>query len=436
MLSREDNELICRVGPGTPMGAVFRRYWVPACLSSQLPKNDSDPLRLRLLGEALVAFRDTNGAVGLLDEFCPHRRASLALGRVEDSGIRCLYHGWKFGVDGRVQDTPNYCGPKFKDRVKARSYAVYEAAGMVWAYLGPPDKKPPPPNYAFMNVPDTHRTAVRINVKCNYLQLAEGGFDSSHVGVLHSNMARPGWISKEFTANPDVLNPAALAVDDNAPDLELENTDFGFYYSAFRTPGEAGGESGRTNVRVVPFIMPSTRIIPSPVTGFTVFETPMDDESTSTYIVVSGEVPIERAKILTILGLDDPRFYSEKDGNWHQTWDTNMGQDRSRMTENWSGLGGVQQEDAAMSLSMGAIVDRTEEHLVPADLAVVSLRRILMSAAKAVAAGGDPLGANTNLSDVRAVDRTVSDGKAWRKLCPGHWIRGGASRGEKAGEPA
>jgi phthalate 4,5-dioxygenase oxygenase subunit len=436
MLSREDNELICRVGPGTPMGAVFRRYWVPACLSSQLPKKDSDPLRLRLLGESLVAFRDSNGAVGLLDELCPHRRASLALGRVEECGIRCLYHGWKFGVDGRVQDTPNYAGPKFKDRVKARSYPVYEAAGIVWAYMGPPETKPPLPRYAFMDFPETHRAAIRMNVKCNYLQLAEGGFDSSHVGVLHSNMARPGWISKAFTPNPDVLNPAALAVEDNAPELELEPTDFGFYYSAFRAAGKDASGNERTNVRVVPFIMPSTRIIPSPVTGFTVFETPMDDESTSTYIVVAGDVPIERSKVLTILGLEDPRFYSEKDCSWHQSWDTNMGQDRSRMNESWSGLGGVQQEDAAMSLSMGPMVDRTEEHLVPADLAVVSLRRILMNAAKVVAAGGAPVGANADLSDVRAVDRTVSVGTSWRELCPGHWVRGAASRGEKAGEPA
>lgn len=436
MLSREDNELVCRIGPRTPMGDVFRRYWVPACLSSQLPKNDSDPLRLRLLGESLVAFRDSNGAVGLLDELCPHRRASLALGRVEDCGIRCLYHGWKFGVDGRVQDTPNYEGPKFKDRVKARSYPVHEAAGILWAYMGPPEKMPPPPRYAFMDVPDTHRVVFRINVKCNYLQLAEGGFDSSHVGILHSNMARPGWMAKEFTPNPDVLNPAALAVDDNAPGLELEPTDFGFYYSAVRIAGKDASGIERMNVRVVPFIMPSTRIIPSPATGFTVFETPMDDESTSTYIIVSADVPIERSKIRTILGLDDPRFYSEIDCNWHQSWDSNMGQNRSGMKENWSGLGGVQQEDAAMSLSMGPIVDRTEEHLVPADLAVVSLRRILISAAKAVAAAGDPVGANTDLSDVRAVDRTVSADSSWRELCPGHWVRSGAARGEKAGEPA
>jgi len=418
------------------MGEVFRRFWIPACLSSQLPRNDSDPLRLRLLGERLVAFRDTNGAVGLLDELCPHRRASLALGRVEECGIRCLYHGWKFGVDGRIQDTPNYEGPKFKERVKAKAYPVREAAGIVWTYMGPPDKQPPFPHYAFMDAPETQRTVVRMNVRCNYLQLAEGGFDSSHVGILHSNMARPGWLTRSFTPNPDVLNPAALAVEDNAPDLDLESTDFGFYYSAFRSAGVDEHGRERTNVRVVPFIMPSTRIIPSPVAAFTVFETPMDDETTSTYIVVAAEVPIERPKILKILGVDDPRFYDEKTCNWNQTWDDNMGQDRARMSENWSGLNGVQQEDAAMSLSMGPIVDRTEEHLVPADLAVVTVRRMLMAAARAVTAGGDPIGVSADLRDVRALDRTMTMGESWKNLCPGHWLKGGASRGETASEPA
>jgi phenylpropionate dioxygenase-like ring-hydroxylating dioxygenase large terminal subunit len=412
------------------MGAMFRRYWVPACLSSQLPHTDSDPLRVRLLGESLVAFRDSKGAVGLLDEFCPHRRASLALGRVEECGLRCLYHGWKFAVDGRIQDTPNYSGPKFNERVKAKSYPVREEAGIVWTYMGPSDKQPPFQRYGFMDAPATHRTALRMNVRCNYLQLAEGGFDSSHVGILHSNMARPGWLSKSFTPNPDVLNPAALAVEDNAPELDIEPTDFGFYYSAFRSTGH----DDRTNVRVVPFIMPSTRIIPSPATEFTVFETPMDDESTSTYIIVSGEVPIERPKILEILGLHDARYYDEKTCKWLQTWENNMGQDRSRLSENWSGLGGVQQEDAAMSLSMGPIVDRTQEHLVPADFAVVTLRRMLMAAAKAVAAGGNPIGTRTDLSDVRALDRTLTVGTSWKDLCPGHWIRGATNRGEKTSE--
>jgi phthalate 4,5-dioxygenase len=436
MLSREENELVCRVGPGSPMGAVFRRYWIPACLSSQLPQKDSDPLRLKLLGESLVAFRDTTGAVGLLDEFCPHRRASLALGRVEQCGIRCLYHGWKFGIDGRIQETPNYSGPTFKERVKAKSYPVHEEAGIVWTYMGPPDKQPPFQRYAFMNAPATHRTALRINVRCNYLQLAEGGFDSSHVGILHSNMARPGWLSNSFTPNTDVLNPAALAVEDNAPELDIEPTDFGFYYSAFRSAGRDEMSRDRTNVRVVPFIMPSTRIIPSPATDFTVFETPVDDESTSTYIIVAGEVPVERSKILTILGLDDARYYDESTCSWLQSWDNNMGQDRSRMSENWSGLGGVQQEDAAMSLSMGPIVDRTQEHLVPADLAVVTVRRMLIAAAKALASGEDPTGTRTDLTDVRAFDRTLTARSSWKDLCPGHWTRGNTKHGQKAGEPA
>jgi phthalate 4,5-dioxygenase len=426
VLTTEENERICRVGPGAPMGSVFRRYWLPVCTSDQLPTADSDPLRVRLVGENLVAFRDTKGQVGLLQEACPHRGASLALGRVEDCGIRCLYHGWKFGVDGRVQDTPNYSGPAFKDRVKARAYPVREEGGLVWAYLGPQEKQPPFTRYAFMDAAPQNRAVIRINVNANYLQLVEGGFDSSHVGILHSNVARPGWMDSTFTPNPDQLNPAALAVEDNDPQLTLEHTDFGFNYAAFRSAGDDADGTERLNVRVVPYIMPSTRIIPAPKTLFTVFETPADDESTSTFIVIHGSEPVDRAKNLSILGLDDSRFYNEKDCVYRATWSDRLGQDRSRMRESWTGLAGIEQEDAAMSVSMGPIVDRTQEHLVPADRAIVEIRRMLLRSAAQVEKGGDPVAMPGDVTDVGAPDAFVSAsarGK-WRDLTPNHWRAG------------
>ena len=151
MLTREDNTLICRVGPGTPMGAVMRRYWHPVCTSAQLPAPDCAPLRVRLLGEDFVAFRDTGGRVGVLDELCMHRGASLALGRVEEGGLRCLYHGWKFSVDGALLETPNHNDPKYRERMKAPAYPVREAGGLVWAYLGPKDREPGFAPYAFVN---------------------------------------------------------------------------------------------------------------------------------------------------------------------------------------------------------------------------------------------------------------------------------------------
>ncbi len=426
MLTREENERICRVGPGTAMGAVFRRYWLPVCTSDQLPKRDSDPLRVRLVGENLVAFRDTRGQVGLLQEACPHRGASLALGRVEECGIRCLYHGWKFGVDGRVQDTPNYSGPAFKDRVKARAYPVREEGGLVWSYLGPQEKQPAFTRYAFMNAVPENRTVIRINVNANYLQLVEGGFDSSHVGILHSNVARPGWMDTTFTPNPDRLNPAVLAVEDNDPQLTVEQTDFGFNYAAFRAGSEAEEGAEKLNVRVVPYIMPSTRIIPAPTTLFTVFETPADDENTSTFIVIHGAEPVDRAKNIALLGLDDARFYSKKDCVYRATWSDGLGQDRSRMRESWTGINGIEQEDAAMSLSMGPIVDRTQEHLVPADRAIVEIRRMLLRSAAEVEKGGDPVAMPGDITDVGAPDAFLPANarSQWRDLAPNHWKTG------------
>ncbi len=425
MLTREENERICRVGPNTPMGNVFRRFWLPVCTSDQLPAPDCDPLRVRLVGENLVAFRDSRGHVGLLQENCPHRGASLALGRVEENGIRCLYHGWKFGADGVLQDTPNCSLKSIKQSVKARAYPIREEGGLVWTYMGPRDKEPPFTRYAFMDADEPNRTVIRINVKANYLQLVEGGFDSSHVGILHSNVARPGWINQTFTPNPDKLNPAVLAVEDNDPELELRETDFGFYYAAFRADRQSArnADDAQVNVRIVPFIMPSTRIIPAPTTLYTVFETPADDETTSTFIVIHGREPVDRAKNISLLGIDDPRFYSEKDCVYRATWDDRFGQDRDRMKDNWSGLNGIEQEDAAMSLSMGPIIDRSQEHLVPADRAVVALRKMLLRSAKNIEEGGDPVAMPGDLTDVGAPDAFIaaSARPTWQQLSPGHW---------------
>jgi len=418
MLSRDDNSRLCQIGPGTSMGNVFRRYWLPVCVSTQIARPDSDPLRVSLLGERVVAFRDSQGKVGVLDELCPHRGASLALGRVEECGIRCLYHGWKFGVDGTILDTPNYRNPRFRERFHARAFPVREEGGLVWTYLGPPDKEPVFTRYAFMDAHEEHRTIIRVNVKANYTQLVEGGFDSSHVGILHSNVARPGWMSNAVTRSQDETNPANLAVDDNAPALDPEDADFGFYYAAVRQCPEPG----QFNVRVVPFIMPSTRIIPAPSALFTVFETPADDESTSTYIVIHGSQAIDRKKMIALLGLEDPAVWSEADCEFRPSWVNGFGQDRSRMRENWSGLSGVEHEDAIVALSMGAIFDRSKEHLVPADRAVIYLRHKLLEAARTVDAGGDPVGVGLDLTDVRAPDAMLAGDSNWRELVAHHGI--------------
>ncbi|MET3620130.1 Rieske 2Fe-2S domain-containing protein [Burkholderia ambifaria] len=416
MLSHEDNEMLCRVGPGTPSGALMRRYWHPVCTSAQLPDPDCEPLRVRLLGEQYVAFRDTIGQVGLLEELCMHRGASLALGRVEEGGIRCLYHGWKFSVSGAVMETPNHADPKYAARMKAPAFPVREAGGIVWAYVGPKELEPAFSRYAFMDAEPNHRVVLRINVACNYLQLVEGGEDSSHVGVLHTNMARPGWKDDAFTRNPDVVNPAALASNDLEPSLKIEDTAFGFHYVALRKTDEPGVR----NARVVPFIVPYGRIIPAPAFLFTVLEVPEDDTHTSTYIVVHGDSPITEQKIVELLGLDDPKYYDRKNCTFNASWADSFGQSRALMQENWTGLRGVEVEDATIGLSQGPLYDRSREHLVPADQAVVRVRRALLAAVRRVMNDEQPPALGLDLRGVSACDRQLADDAAWQDLLPSH----------------
>ncbi len=416
MLSRQDNELICRVGPGTPMGDVMRRYWHPICTSAQLPQPDAPPLRVRLLGEDYVAFRDTEGKVGVLEELCMHRGASLALGRVEEGGIRCLYHGWKFSVAGVVLETPNHSDPKYAARMKAPAFPVHEEGGLVWVYVGPKELQPAFSRFAFMDAQPDHRVVLRINVACSYLQLVEGGEDSSHVGVLHTNMARPGWKDGEFEPNPDVVNPAALASNDLEPGLKIEDTAFGFQYVALRKTSTEGVK----NARVVPFILPYGRIIPAPAFSFTVLEVPDDDTHTSTYIIVYGKAPVTEDKIIELLGLDDKRYYDRKTCAFSASWADAFGQNRERMKENWTGLRGVEVEDAAIALSQGPLFDRSKEHLVPADQAVMRVRRTLLEAVKRVAAGDAPLGVGRDLCVVSACDAQLREGDSWQDLIPAH----------------
>ena len=415
MLNREDNALICRVGPGTPMGDMMRRYWHPVCASTQL-ECDGQPLRVRLLGEDFVAFRDTQGRVGVMEELCMHRGASLALGRVEEGGIRCLYHGWKFDVAGAVMETPNHSDPKYRARMKAPVFPVREEGGLVWAYVGPKELEPEFSRYAFMDAQPEYRVVLRVNVSCNYLQLVEGGEDSSHVGVLHTNMARPGWKDGNFTPNTDVVNPAALTTNDLEPQLKIEDTFFGFHYVALRNIGKPGVK----NARVVPFIVPYGRVIPAPAFQFTVLEVPQDDVSTSTYIIVHGKTPVSEDKIIELLGLDDKRYYDRNSRTFTATWADAFGQNRERMKENWSGLRGVEVEDAAIALSQGALYDRSKEHLVPADQAVMRLRRVLLDSVRRVMDNKPPIGVGADLRGVGACDADLADGHAWQDLMPSH----------------
>ncbi len=217
MLSREDNETMCRVGRGTPMGEALRRYWVPILSSYQLPAGGGDPVKVEIFGERYVAFRDASGKVGLLDEQCAHRSASLSLGRVEGDGIRCLFHGWKFSATGAVLETPTVSEPRFRERFKARSFPVREAGAIVWAYVGPPELEPEFPHWSYFDYPAERLLSVTFVVPCNFVQVQESLLDSAHLTVLHRDAFRRK-SDIEFAATVSTVTAAA------DPRIEVEDT--------------------------------------------------------------------------------------------------------------------------------------------------------------------------------------------------------------------
>ncbi len=425
MLSPQDNQRLCRVGPGTPMGEVFRRFWNPILLAGELPAAGADPVRVRILGEDLVAFRSGSGEMGLIEEWCPHRRVSLALGRIEPDGLRCLYHGWKFDIEGRLLDTPNAQDSRIRERLRARAYPIRESGGFLWAYMGPPDREPPFPHWRFMDVAAENRHTVQLDSGSNYMQVLEGGTDTTHVGLLHANFSRPGWADGTFNRNPDQENPAAFVSDDLMPQLELEDTDFGYHYAAIRTVPPSG-DVPMHNVRIHPIVMPSTRIIPARELQTVLFEVPIDDENTRTLSVGfrNDGGPFDKQRYEELRGRNNTRLIDAGNRRYVGSWANRFGQDRSTMERSWSGIEGIVLEDLAMSMSPGPIVDRTGEHLVAADAAVVRARRQLLESARLVEAGQDPIGVRADLSVVVGCDRTVPVGSRWQDLVPGHQARG------------
>src|SRR5580692_11526447 len=192
MLTKEDNELISQVGPGTPMGNLMREYWVPAMLSSELPNPDSDPVRVMLLGEQLIGFRDTSGKVGLIQNLCPHRGASLFYGRNEEGGLRCVYHGWKYDTAGNCVDMPNEpAESNFKSKIHATAYPCQERGGVVWTYMGTREVAPALPDFEANQLPDEDINVTAVSRECNWLQGLEGDIDTSHLGFLHFGAQKP-----------------------------------------------------------------------------------------------------------------------------------------------------------------------------------------------------------------------------------------------------
>jgi phenylpropionate dioxygenase-like ring-hydroxylating dioxygenase large terminal subunit len=414
MLTYEENELVTKTGPGTPMGEAMRRYWIPALLSRELPEPDCPPVRVQLLGERLVAFRDTQGRIGLLDEFCPHRRASLWLGRNEESGLRCVYHGWKFDVAGTCveqMNEPEDCS--FAHKIRTTAYATLEMGGVIWAYMGPREKMPPPPSFEWTQVPESHRHVSKVVEECNWLQALEGGIDTSHAPILHRTIS-----ATTSKAGVPLLGPF---VRGKAPMLEVDVTDYGYRYAGIRPL-----EEGQTYVRTYHYVMPFTQIRPQQfrfpgsgerpkIAGH--FWVPMDDNNCTVWNwmysfrdePLTEEDRLERGNGNGPDHVDQTTFRSlrHKGNNW-------LIDRQVQKTDTFSGIDGINTQDRAVQESMGPVVDRSKEHLGPADRAIIVARRLLLQAVKTVSEGGDPPGTGSSYYQARAIERILPQGVAWR----------------------
>jgi phthalate 4,5-dioxygenase len=413
MRTAEQNERVTRVGPGTPMGETFRRYWLPVLMSEELAENDGAPKRVRLLGEDLVAFRDTDGRVGLVSAFCPHRRAPMFFGRNEERGLRCVYHGWKFDVAGTCVDMPSEPPDSlFKTKVTIEAYPTHEVGGLVWTYLGPRASAPPPPNFELLRVPRTHRQLSKTYEECNYLQGLEGGIDSSHSRILHHKGPGIGFL-RDYKGL--------------IPQFDVQKADYGFAYSASRIT-----DDGSNWVRISHYFMPSMHMRCS-VQPMLVSEraphatmdghiwVPIDDEHTWVYNYMysyfPGEpLPHEIAKKIE-------RFNGLGEGDY--TPDFRLIRNRSndyfidrasQKSKTFTGIDGVNTQDFALQENMGPIVDRTNEHLGTIDVPIIATRQLLLEATNDVAAGRMPRGTDPAASEhVRAADEIIPGTVNWRE---------------------
>jgi phenylpropionate dioxygenase-like ring-hydroxylating dioxygenase large terminal subunit len=412
MLSREDNELLTRITPDTPMGDTMRRYWIPALMSSELVEPDGAPVRVRLLGEDLVAFRDTEGRIGLLDEYCPHRRASLFFGRNEGCGLRCAYHGWKYDVAGRCVDMMNEPEElSFKDKIHITNYPTVEMGGIVWTYMGPAEHTPPPPKFAWTQAPPTHRNVTKVIQECNWLQALEGGIDTSHAPILHRlithNTKRPGL----KLSNPFVRG--------KAPHLVVDITDYGYQYAGLRPLDEAD-----MHIRTYHFVMPFHQIRPSqsdagqPMVAGHIW-VPMDDENTMVYnwMYCLTDTPMTDQERLEVRAGNGPNDVDQTTFRSRKNRSNNYLIDRqAQKTETFTGIDGINIQDRAIQESMGRVCDRTKEHLGPADKAIIQARRLLLGAVKTVQAGGTPAGVGSSYYPLRASEGVIPRDADWREL--------------------
>ncbi|MEI6548800.1 MAG: Rieske 2Fe-2S domain-containing protein [Betaproteobacteria bacterium] len=382
MLKKELNDLVTQTGPGTAMGNLFRRYWHPALLSEQLPGPDCEPVRLELLSEKMLAFRDTEGKLGLIDEFCAHRGVSLWFGRNEQNGIRCPYHGWKYDVNGNCTEVPSEPTSGYCERIKLKSYPLVERGGVIWVYMGPADKQPPLPEWEFATLPKEHSYMSKRVQASNWLQALEGGIDSSHVSFLHSASLSRDPLFKGAKGNQYNLN-------DLSPVFEVVEADGGLLVGARRN-----AEDDQYYWRITPWVMPGFTMVPPrgdhPVHGH--FWVPINDHSCWTWSFDYHPTrALTTAEVDAMKGGASIHVKVDKDYVPLQRMDNDYLMDRKAQREGllYSGIEGIGMQDASLQESMGAIQDRTKENLVSTDNGIIMARQRLIKAARALAENPD-----------------------------------------------
>jgi phenylpropionate dioxygenase-like ring-hydroxylating dioxygenase large terminal subunit len=386
------------------MGQLLREYWIPVLRSARIGEPGGAPVPVELLGEKYVIFRADDGTLGCFAEACPHRGASLALANNEDCALRCVYHGWKFHVSGKVLATPSEPedGGRFAGRVKLRHHPVREAGGIVWVWLGGTERQPPPfPDFPFIRLPEDHVFGIVALVECNWLQGVEADVDSAHVSLLHETEARNG--------------PLAELLVDRAPRDEIDPQPYGLRFGSVRDLGD-----GSKLVRVKPFAMPWYTVVPELPTGDRLWHAwvPIDDHHTIMwYLWYNESRPVDPTFFAAQFGLDLEKLNPDNIREGFSR-ENRWGQDRAQLRagQSYSGIKGLVLQDIAVQESMGPIVDRSAENPGKSDMAIVRTRRLLLDALRRHETGETPpgLGPGVDYNQVRSASIVVPAGTDWR----------------------
>lgn len=428
MLRQADNEMLTQVSAGTPMGELLRRFWIPALLEEEITEPDCAPVRVRILGEDLVAFKDSDGKIGIVDAYCPHRRAGMFYGRNEECGLRCVYHGWKFNVSGECVDMPSEPEETdFKHKVKIKSYPAIARGGAVWIYMGPPDLKPALPNLEWPRLNKDRLIVTKRLQECNWAQALEGGIDSSHISYLHRTLEdlKPLPEEPELDAdgNEKFINYSAV---DRHPVFFIDETGYGQRISARRNT-----KIGEYFWRITQFMVPFHTCIPPQLmegrasNGLSYAGhawVPIDDHNTWTWSFNCNPTRKFSEK--------EKKIYHPRTGMWGPIDDNykplaHKGNeyliDRGRQkNDNYTGILGIPNQDAAVQESMGTICDRTKERLGTSDKAIIAFRKRLLKMAKELQEGIEPTEAsNAEIFNVRSATyiedakKSIDEGSDW-----------------------